>query len=174
MLNSLQRMLAIHRASKRIQRLSASLYVSILHTLGHILDFFQQRSRTKAFKALLQQNSFGESTVTACIENMRSLNNQLCHESDLCTQERQQYSLRAIKTTQYFVADTHLEMRGVKEAILENTRRNDHNFQILQQQYRVLQNNISHLFLTDPGACEETSLQLQSMKRDWNPSNASS
>ncbi|MCJ1385116.1 hypothetical protein MMC17_008235 [Xylographa soralifera] len=85
-ISSTQRVLAMLKKSKKLQRYSLALYVAILQVLTHILEYFKRKAITKVLRAIGQQSSF-ERSLSSKLETIRQCSNAFNGEATLCYYE---------------------------------------------------------------------------------------
>lgn len=84
MLLQSQRTIDVHNESVALRDLSSKLYVAVLHALGHILGYYQQKA--KVFKAIGSQGAFEKELVDK-INEIVQFRNALDEEAKLCDRE---------------------------------------------------------------------------------------
>jgi len=113
-LNSIDRLLAIYKSSERLNRNSSALFVSILHAMAHILQFFHEKSLRKVVMATLQQTSF-QSELSEKLDNMRRCSEAFNNEVVLCNNELLKKTQQVGENTNRVTKSIYQEVREVKE-----------------------------------------------------------
>lgn len=136
--------------------LSSGLYVAVLHTMGHILQYYQQRAIPKAIKVFGSQGSF-ETTLLEKIAMIVQCSDAIDKEAESCDRELLKETNLVVKRTKLVTESTYertgflqdsvgiisstltVREQAAMERAQEATRRHDELLLISQEQCKINQ-----------------------------------
>ena len=123
-LSKSRRVLAINKTSPELRNYSSALYVAVLHAMGHILLYYQEKAIaagfSKATAVLVKQGAF-QRTLLEKISAVSQCSNAIDKEAELCGME-------LAKETNQLAKKTKLITEGIYDktgAIVEQTKEID-------------------------------------------------
>lgn len=103
---------------------SSALYVAVLHAMGHILEYYQEKAIPKAIGAFIQQGSF-QRTLLEKIGAITQCSNAIDDEAGLCGMELSKETNQVAKKTKQIAEGVYEKAGAIQEQTSEISQKAD-------------------------------------------------